>query len=300
MLKTSVVVARSIDEAHFKLIRLLFQSGWVYVNKRGSFVGHKRLEYDHVTIHITHPHEDIVPQMPVGVPPVTTSEDIANYAAKYLLNGKPEPNEIYTYGEFIVKQLDDVVKMLKETPDTNQAVFSIGNEDSIHQEHPPCLRLVDCRVKDGKLHFVIYFRSWDLWGGLPENLGGLQLLQEHIAELVGIETGEMICQSKGLHLYDYSWPSAFARLGCVMPEDSVITRQEAEDGDRWMSYCGICKRTLAEDYQALATTVKPDGAPHYLMACRNCVDTWIQMQPRVSMTANFTMEAVPAEKAKDR
>jgi len=271
MLKTATVTARSIDEAHFQLIRLLFQTGWVYVNKRGSFIGHKRLEYDHVTIHITHPHEDIVPNLPQGVPPVTTDDDIVNYAAKYLLNDEVAENELYTYGEFIVKQLDAVVEMLKATPDTNQAVIAVGNEDSITQEHPPCLRIIDCRVKDGKLHFIIYFRSWDLWGGLPENLGGLQLLQEHIADLVGIKTGEMICQSKGLHLYDYSWPSAFARLAGTMPENSVITKAEAEEGDRWMSYCGFCKRELAEDHHSLAASYKKDGSRWYFMMCDDCI-----------------------------
>ncbi len=281
MLKTITVTARSIDEAHFKLIRLLFQTGWVYVNERGSFIGHKRLEYDHVTIHITHPHENIVPMMPVGVPPVTTSDDIANYAARYLLKGEPEPDEIYTYGEFIVKQLDAIVEMLRATPDTNQAVIAIGNEDSITQEHPPCLRLIDCRVKDGKLHFIIYFRSWDLWAGLPENLGGLQLLQEHVAELVGIETGEMIAQSKGLHLYDYAWPSALARLGGTMPSEFLddegeiipcaITKTEAEKGDRWMSHCGDCGAPLTEDGSELLTVFWTNGTKTQSMFCRNCI-----------------------------
>ena len=276
MLKTATVTARSIDEAHFQLIRLLFQTGWVYVNARGSFIGHKRLEYDHVTIHITHPHEDIVPNLPQGVPPVTTSEDIANYAAKYLLKGEPEPNEIYTYGEFIVQQLDAIVEMLRATPDTNQAVFAIGNEDSITQEHPPCLRLIDCRVKDGKLHFIIYFRSWDLWGGLPENLGGIQLLQAYVAELVGVKTGEFIAQSKGLHLYDYSWPSALARLGGTMPEDSVITREQAELGEGWLSRCGNCGAQLTGDVSGLQTVFQKDGTQIQTILCQNCIQkAWI-------------------------
>jgi len=31
------------------------------------------------------------------------------------------------------------------------------------------------------LHFVLYFRSWDLWGGFPAKLAGIQLLKEYMA-----------------------------------------------------------------------------------------------------------------------
>ena len=60
----------------------------------------------------------------------------------------------------------------------------------------------------GKLHFIIYFRSWDLWAGFPTNLGGLQLLKEYMAKEIGVEDGEMICVSKGLHLYEHAWEFA--------------------------------------------------------------------------------------------
>jgi len=73
----------------------------------------------------------------------------------------------------------------------------------------PCLKVVDTRIKDGKLHFpMVYFRSWDLWAGFPVNLAGLQLMKEFMAEAIGVEDGEMIVASKGLHLYDYQWELA--------------------------------------------------------------------------------------------
>ena len=63
----------------------------------------------------------------------------------------------------------------------------------------------------GKLHFILYFRSWDLWGGFPSNLGGLQLVKQYMAEEIGVEDGEIIAASKGLHLYDYAWDLAKLR-----------------------------------------------------------------------------------------
>jgi thymidylate synthase len=76
---------------------------------------------------------------------------------------------------------------------------------------PPCLRLIDTRVRYGKLHFILYFRSWDLWGGFPSNLGGLQLVKQYMAEEIGVDDGEIIAASKGLHLYEYAWELAKIR-----------------------------------------------------------------------------------------
>ena len=236
MLKTVNIKSRNIDQAHFDLIRALFQSGSIYVIDRGSYEGHKRLELDFITLQITNPEErPLSPIMPQGIPAVTDEESIYNYAAKYLMTDVVETNEQYTYGQLIWPQVPKVIKMLSEQGSgTNQATMAVCNEQSIDLEHPPCLRQIDCRVKDGKLHFMIYFRSWDLWGGLPENLGGLQLLKEYMAEEIGISPGETIATSMGLHIYDYAWPTALARLGGVMPEDSVITKEEAELGEGWM------------------------------------------------------------------
>jgi thymidylate synthase len=82
------------------------------------------------------------------------------------------------------------------------------------QRDPACLRLVDFRYSsDGLLHMIVYFRSWDLWGGYPANLAGLQLYKEYIAESIGAKPGKTIAQSKGLHLYDHAIDVAAQRLG---------------------------------------------------------------------------------------
>ena len=236
-LSCELIEATSIDDAHFKLVRTIFQRGRVYVIDRGSYEGHKRLEFDHVTIHMRHPGtRPLAPTMPPGVPPVTDDDTINEYFVKYLFSSEVAENEIYTYGEYIHPQIEPVVAMLKDQgANTNQATMAIGGPESILQEHPPCLRTIDCRMMYGKLHFVVYFRSWDLWAGLPENLGGLQLLKEYMANLIGADDGELIASSKGLHLYDYQWPLALQRLNNIVPEKSIMGRQEIELGEGWMA-----------------------------------------------------------------
>lgn len=113
-----------------------------------------------------------------------------------------------------VDQIKSVIEMYKTGGHgTNQATMEIGMPSDVLWGDPPCLRLIDTRVRYGKLHFFVYFRSWDLIGGFPSNLAGLQLLKEYMANEMGVEDGEMFAMSKGLHIYEQSWGYANMRLG---------------------------------------------------------------------------------------
>jgi thymidylate synthase len=90
--------------------------------------------------------------------------------------------------------------------------MEVGIPMDIYKKDPPCLRLIDTRIRDGKLHFIVYFRSWDLWSGFPANLGAIQMLKEYMAAEIGVEDGEIIASSKGLHIYDYAWDLAKLRV----------------------------------------------------------------------------------------
>ena len=78
---------------------------------------------------------------------------------------------------------------------------------------PSCSAAQPTRIQDGTLHFVVYFRSWDLWGGMPANLAGIQNLKEYMATAIDVKDGEMIVESKGLHLYGYA--EELANLRCL-------------------------------------------------------------------------------------
>jgi thymidylate synthase len=210
-MKIVSIEARDLSEAFFKCCKQVLTEGYEYTIDSGSFEGTKRKELDFVTIHILHPGmRPITPDVPQGVPPPTNQDYIEEYMA-YLMTDDKQPHELYTYGEDLAPQVDTVIERYRnDGPECNQLCMSVGSRESIGLEHSQCLRLVDTRIRYGKMHFIIYFRSWDLWAGFPTNLGGLQLLKEYMAKQIGVEDGEMICASKGLHLYEHSWD--FARL----------------------------------------------------------------------------------------
>jgi thymidylate synthase len=204
-MKIELIEATTINDAWFQCLYHLFAFGRRYKIDRGSYEGQERIEYDYITVHIKYPGtRPLLPDIPpnLGIPRPADEEFLDKYLF-YLMSSQKQENEQYTYGEFIEPQLGYVIDMLKHTPNTNQACINIGDIQSITLEHPPCLRVLDFRAKDGILNMVAYFRSWDLWNGFPVNLAGLQMLKEIIAEEVGLKDGEIIASSKGLHCYSY-------------------------------------------------------------------------------------------------
>jgi thymidylate synthase len=77
----------------------------------------------------------------------------------------------------------------------------------------PCLRLIDTSIKDNKLCFHTVFRSWDLYGAWPVNMGGMVMLMEYMSEELGVEIGSLSFSSLKLHCYDFQISSLKQRLG---------------------------------------------------------------------------------------
>lgn len=172
---------------------------------------------------------------------------------EYLMTGHKAPGESYTYGERLTRvpitgekhmwwdtnaaeivdcrqpdgkilfeengslflnQIEWVIDIYKRFGSrNNQMVLQVAHPSDLILLDPPCLRSIDTRIQDGALHFFVYFRSWDLWGGMPANLAGIQTLKAYMAGEIGVADGEMIVESKGLHLYGYA--EDLARLRCL-------------------------------------------------------------------------------------
>ena len=208
-MKIEVIEARDLSEAWFLCLCKTLTEGHEYRIERGSYAGERRKELDFVVVHIKHPATmPLVPDVPQGVPSPSTMEYVESYLP-YLMTAHKGEGEQYTYGQYLENQIAEVIRMYKEDGyNTNQAFMAVGDSHSLYLSDPPCLRMIDTRIRDGKLNFVVYFRSWDLWAGFPSNLAAIQLLKEYMASEIGVEDGEIVAMSKGLHLYEYSWELA--------------------------------------------------------------------------------------------
>ena len=229
----------TLPDIWFQTVYKCIEKGRDFQIDEGSNKGRKRLEFDYITLYIKHP--EIRPLLPV-IPeqynlPDPVEPDYLNQYLSYLMTGKLEKNESYTYGQRLTNcpidddkynnfnQIEHLIKTYKEKGHrNNQMILQVGHPTDMLIGDPPCLRHIDTRIQDNKLHFIVYFRSWDLWNGLPANLGAIQLMKEFIASEIGIEPGVTIASSKGLHLYDYVW-----ELAEIVRGKSIETFRETID-----------------------------------------------------------------------
>ena len=100
-------------------------------------------------------------------------------------------------------QIDKVVAMLKDNPQTRQAAISIydGKEIDTYRNDTPCTYAVQFTVLDNKLNMSVYMRSNDLWYGFCNDQYQFASLQEMISERTGYEIGTYYHHAHNLHLY---------------------------------------------------------------------------------------------------
>lgn len=140
----------------------------------------------------------------------TSGLELVIEGTAYPLDALPKKLDI----GFGLNPVAEIIKMYKEDGhNTNQATLEIGMPSDVMLNDPPCLRLIDTRIRNDTLHFIVYFRSWDLYNGFPVNLAGLQQLKKYMADEIGVKDGSIRAVSKGLHLYDDMWEMAYLRAG---------------------------------------------------------------------------------------
>jgi len=241
MIDPVFVKSTTLGDTWFHLLWEIYNHGRKYLITNGSFAGAHRLEFDFVSGISMFPHQrPLSPIMPEGISsnPTTTDEKIGEYFANYLMDpvlGKLEeykyatwingrfynpyyskkpsvPPESFTGGD---TQLEWMIRHFKQKGlGNNHCYINIGDRDSnfvydkpytneTERGTSPCLRGLDFKVKDGKLLTLVVYRSWDLYGGWPQNMGGFTLLNEYVAEEIGVEPGPMAFSCMGLHCYDF-------------------------------------------------------------------------------------------------
>jgi len=252
MIKLAMIEATSLGDAWFQALYKIMTEGRRYLITKGSYEGIHRVGMPSFINIGYPGERPLFPIMPEGssIPAPTSEEDIQQYVL-YLMDSLKQPNEHYTYGEDLHWQIRWAIEHYKTGGyGTNHGYMTVGRPETVHfydrdvdyeekitirdrktgallREHTisnswnrdeqvetssQCLRGIDTWIADGKLHFWCYFRSWDLWGGFPVNLGGIQLVKEYIAGELGVEDGSMIVSCKDLHVYEHTWAVALMRI----------------------------------------------------------------------------------------
>jgi len=222
------IVTFDLPDAWYRVLKKIWDEGERFTVKYGSEITEtKKLD---ITIEILHPENKPL----VNEKAPCDMRYVMNYFMEYLWFGEKKPDETYTYSSRLrnpVDQINEAVKRYVEELFDRQVTLVVRIPQDIYKEiknqkhEPPCLTILDTEVnldeKDNKLKFILtgYWRSWDAYGALPANLGGLQLFSETFVKELNkrgrerngkawkeITTGKMIMHSKNCHIYKRQFP----------------------------------------------------------------------------------------------
>ncbi len=102
----------------------------------------------------------------------------------------------------IYNQIQDVIDMIKKTPDSRRLIVSAWKVDEIGtMALPPCHCLFQFYVADGKLSCQLYQRSCDFFLGVPFNIASYAMLTMMVAQVCGLGLGDFVWTGGDIHLY---------------------------------------------------------------------------------------------------
>ena len=127
---------------------------------------------------------------------------------KRMANSEGYVNSNYGYqwqrGYNHTSQLDYIVNLLKENPETRHACISIYDckEHPDYKTDTPCTYAVQFTILHGRLDMCVTMRSNDLWYGFCNDQYCFSKLQKMVSDKLNIEPGVYYHFAHNMHLYN--------------------------------------------------------------------------------------------------
>jgi len=197
--------ARTISDAWHRGLSLIWRQGAEITDERGT----KIREILSLQVVVEDPYREMIPTE------YSWNEERLEEYARQLLSGN-NPGFEYTYGERLrawhlpdtpsLDQIEQVILRFKASANTRRAtaVTWIAPVDAFKDE-VPCMIVDDFKLRDGRLHLSIFFRSHDFAGAYPANLYGLARLLQYVSREIGAKPGSISTTSASAHIYEHDW-----------------------------------------------------------------------------------------------
>lgn len=118
---------------------------------------------------------------------------------------------VHAYGTKIYQQLPNVIKQLKENPESRRAMIHIGKPEDGYETDKPCMQSYQFMVRSGRLYSFLYARSWDIVSGLPYDVMTVNGVAQAIAKLLDVSFSTTTVFAASAHLYVGSFNDMLAR-----------------------------------------------------------------------------------------
>jgi len=123
-------------------------------------------------------------------------------AVNGILEGAYGPRLMAMRGK--VNQLDSIYALLTRKPGSRRAVIQLFNAEDIATDHAeiPCTTTLQFHLREGFLHMSVTMRSNDAYWGLPHDVFCFTMLQEMMAQRLGVLLGEYHQYVGSMHVYE--------------------------------------------------------------------------------------------------
>jgi thymidylate synthase len=202
-----IIRAPSIGLAHELVIKMILEKGWILRTEDAEAT----VEFEEIAMQVDTPLAG-----PMVSPHSRFQQKFVEQYAKDLLHGSHASFEydyhgrLFDWGERLVvdgqpvhiDQIAYMVDKLKSSPNTRRAIAITWNPVIDEKlDDCPCLQLVQCIIRDGKLHMRVIFRSNDMLTAAGANMYALVQLQQSIAQQLGLPCGTYTHISLVPHIY---------------------------------------------------------------------------------------------------
>ena len=202
-----VIRAPDISRAHEQVVKMILEKGWVLQTEDAETT----IEFEEIAMQVDTPLAE-----PMVSPHSRFQQKFVEQYARDLLNGSHASFEydyhgrLFDWGERLtvdgqpvhVNQIDYIVEKLKSSPVSRRAIAITWNPVIDEQlDDCPCLQLVQCVLRNGKLDMRVIFRSNDMLTAAGANMFALVQLQKSIADKLGVPCGTYTHISLVPHIY---------------------------------------------------------------------------------------------------
>ncbi len=234
-----VIRAPHLARAHELIVRMVLEKGRIIETEDEEAT----IECEELAVTVAHPQTE-----PMVSPASRLGRKFMEQYAFDLLQGSKSIFEydyhgrLFDWGDHLsssgaevhVDQIAYLVKKLKSFPMSRRALAITWNpviDESL--DECPCLQLVQCLIRDGRLQMNVVFRSNDMLTAAGANMFALVRLQEAIASQLGLPCGAYTHISLVPHIYyirDVNDIEPFCRRGKEIRPLSEVC-----------SICGKCR-----------------------------------------------------------
>lgn len=202
-----LIRAPSIGAAHEQVVKMILEKGWVLRTEDDEAT----IEFEEVAMQVDTPLAK-----PVVSPHSRFQQRFVEQYARDLLQGSKASFEydyhgrLFDWGERLTSKGNDVhvdqiayiVDKLRKSRNSRRAIAITWNPVIDEQlDDCPCLQLVQCVLRDSKLHMRVVFRSNDMLTAAGANMYALVQLQKSIADQLGVQCGTYTHISLVPHIY---------------------------------------------------------------------------------------------------